>query len=1133
MKKDKFGNSYKAIKATLRQLKDFQNSTVDYVYTQLYRKNRKKVLIADEVGLGKTIVAKGVIAKAFRKYLNDGGPSKENPTFNVVYICSNLAIARQNINKLNIFNYWGNEDSDPDKYVETTINRLIYLSYAPPDKPPVFLINSLTPGTSLDEKSSLGEATERVIIYRLLTKYKVFQNNHSGLEWLLKGGVSHKYKMRERIKEDKKNELRQDLFKKFRDELQDTDVTPKIFPKVYGEFIKSGNISLWDLTVKASKKINNSNKHRFKSKHEIIRGLRRVLSRICLEYFGADIFILDEFQRFNNLIRFDIDEATPAQELARAVFDIKEAKILMLSATPFKPYTNDFDELNGEVHHKEFEVVLKFLMENDSEKLWKQFQFDRKSFFKILREIQKINEQSRHLIDIRTRLENIYRRSMVRTERLIVSKNHDAMIKSVLKDSPLKITKQDIEEFISADKIVKYLNDHYDTKLNIPLEYSKSSPFLFSYMDNYQHKRKLENHAKEDIYLKKMLIKYNNLWLNFKSIDKFKPIISNSKSELSNPKLRILLEENLYNRGWQYLWVPPTIEYYTPELAYKDSHGYTKCLVFSSWLLVPRMIASVASYEAERLTVGDPKTITGQEERIYSAKKRTPIPQFTYKVDVNDQDPKNMMNFSILYPSLTLSDIFDPATQAGEPVSINETKSKIRNLLKDKLQFIVNKYGKGNGDSKKWFWIAPLLLDREFAKKGLIKEWFNDGIPSSDIFLDAEEESTQSDENSGKEIHFNYARNSFINPKNLDLPPLDEDRQNQLLDFLVNLSLGSPSICSLRSIHRYFKLSSNNLNVFKTIHSAAFNIASAFLTLFNKPESIAIIRKTTSSKIYLNKVLEYSIDGNIQSMLDEYIYLLIDCENLKTIDELTMQITDTLSIRTSRLKVDTLDNFINVINGKGSKRKLIRTHFASDFLNQKLKTASQNDRTINIRQAFNSPFRPFILASTSIGQEGLDFHLYCKRIFHWNLPSNAIDLEQREGRIHRYKGLVIRQNVVDMYISKIKNSTTKNLWDELFTIAMQDKQISDNKCELIPFWHVDTDSDIKIERYIPLYPFSQDIDKYSQIQKVLAYYRLTFGQPRQEELINAIYHGNENQNLHDKLEEFLINLSPIVFMKKN
>ena len=47
-----------------------------------------------------------------------------------------------------------------------------------------------------------------------------------------------------------------------------------------------------------------------------------------------------------------------------------------------------------------------------------------------------------------------------------------------------------------------------------------------------------------------------------------------------------------------------------------------------------------------------------------------------------------------------------------------------------------------------------------------------------------------------------------------------------------------------------------------------------------------------------------------------------------------------------------------------------------------------------VRDAFNSPFRPFVLATTSIGQEGFDFHPYCHRLYHWNLPRNPVDLEQ-------------------------------------------------------------------------------------------------------------------------------------------
>jgi hypothetical protein len=46
-----------------------------------------------------------------------------------------------------------------------------------------------------------------------------------------------------------------------------------------------------------------------------------------------------------------------------------------------------------------------------------------------------------------------------------------------------------------------------------------------------------------------------------------------------------------------------------------------------------------------------------------------------------------------------------------------------------------------------------------------------------------------------------------------------------------------------------------------------------------------------------------------------------------------------------------------------------------------------------------------------VGQEGLDFHPYCYRVYHWNLPSNPVDLEQREGWVHCFKDPAIRLNL--------------------------------------------------------------------------------------------------------------------------
>ena len=62
-----------------------------------------------------------------------------------------------------------------------------------------------------------------------------------------------------------------------------------------------------------------------------------------------------------------------------------------------------------------------------------------------------------------------------------------------------------------------------------------------------------------------------------------------------------------------------------------------------------------------------------------------------------------------------------------------------------------------------------------------------------------------------------------------------------------------------------------------------------------------------------------------------------------------------------------------------------------------------------------------------------------------------------------------------------------------------------------------------IERIVPLYPLSRDRYKYERLIKVLALYRMTLGQPRQEELLSLL----RNMHLSDEqLKELTIDLSP-------
>lgn len=57
-------------------------------------------------------------------------------------------------------------------------------------------------------------------------------------------------------------------------------------------------------------------------------------------------------------------------------------------------------------------------------------------------------------------------------------------------------------------------------------------------------------------------------------------------------------------------------------------------------------------------------------------------------------------------------------------------------------------------------------------------------------------------------------------------------------------------------------------------------------------------------------------------------------------------------------------------------------------------------------QGFNSPFLPEILVMTSVGQEGINLHRFCREAVHYDLRFNPADLEQRTGRIDRVGGKV-------------------------------------------------------------------------------------------------------------------------------
>ncbi|MCZ7681355.1 MAG: helicase-related protein [Sandaracinaceae bacterium] len=124
-----------------------------------------------------------------------------------------------------------------------------------------------------------------------------------------------------------------------------------------------------------------------------------------------------------------------------------------------------------------------------------------------------------------------------------------------------------------------------------------------------------------------------------------------------------------------------------------------------------------------------------------------------------------------------------------------------------------------------------------------------------------------------------------------------------------------------------------------------------------------------------------------------------------------------------------------------------------------------------VRAAFNSPYRPFVLTSTSIGQEGLDFHPWCHAIVHWNLPGNPVDLEQREGRVHRYEGHAVRRNVAARFAERAFATWRPgdDIWDVLFEHAAAAREPGTS--DLVPWWVCPGEH--RVQRRIPTLPYSE------------------------------------------------------------
>ena len=1051
----------------LAQLKDFQRWTVDYVFAQLYGGGAPagRFLVADEVGLGKTLVARGVIARAL-EYLQD-----RVERIDVVYVCSNSAIAGQNVARLKV--------AGTSEFALASRLTLLPLHVQDLKKNRVNFV-SFTPGTSFDLRSRGGIKRERALLYRMLREES--RLDERGLLHLLQGtaGWDGWCAAAQRDWPPIDDPMAADFRAAVR---QDGDLSRRL--QVCAERMSDRRRRI-DSALKDER-------------YTLIGQLRQTLARACLDALEPDLVILDEFQRFRDLL----DGEDEAAELAQALFNYPGVRTLLLSATPYKMLSLDHEAEDD--HYPDFLRTLGFLLGRDgpATHIGEAVQAYRRA----LLGVDGFGDALGAARLAKQHLEDRLRLVMCRTERIALTRKRDAML--IEPPMPADLRPQDLRQVRLAD-LVANGGGAPDV-----VEYWKSSPYLLNFARHYKLREALEKVAADpSASLIEAMDTDAAALLSVADLDRYAPV------DPANPRMRALFADTLDRGLWRVLWVPPSMPYWSLRGAFAEVRDTTKALVFSSWNMVPDAIATLCSYEAERRALaglGDSPTRTDLHVRLR--------PLLRFAQDGGAGRLTGMPTLVLMLPSPVLAGLIDPLALAlglgtdDGPADVELLLGAAAALIHEALSHVLVRVAPAAGgrEDERWYWAAPVLLERPDCP---LIAWCRDpngwgaldakGDDGDTRFLDHVEQLVQ-------------AADGRLDPP-LGPPPAD------LAGVLAELALAGPGNCALRALGR---LSPDLPFDHPALLAGAATVAGGFRSLFNAPESIALLRGG-NAEAYWRLALRHGLEGNLQALLDEQVHVLQESLGLvgaaadQRIDKVAEALGEALSIRTAQVVVDQV-----APTARGGRLEItpfrMRCHFALRFGELKDDSDQTLSRAETVRVAFNSPFRPFVLASTSIGQEGLDFHTWCHAVMHWNLPSNPVDLEQREGRVHRYKGHAVRKNLARAYgLPALRREWGRDWdgrgdpWRRLFELAKRDK--APGTSDLVPYWIFEHPEGAAVERRIPLVAFSRDVAQVKRLKTGLALYRLVFGQPRQEDLLAFL--GQVSPETRADLDDLILSLAP-------
>ncbi|MDE2824064.1 MAG: DEAD/DEAH box helicase, partial [Chloroflexota bacterium] len=588
----------------LAGLKGFQRRTAEYVFDKLYmaEDSTRRFLIADEVGLGKTLVAAGVVAQAI-DHLRDQGV----PRIDIIYICSNQAIARQNVDRIR---HHLPIDTKP---LPERINLLPYRLDTLDQQ--VNLI-ALTPGTSFNAASAEGIVEERIILYRMLTE--AWGDLGSNARWVFLGGIRSVTRFMEYESWHPSREIDRSIEEQFRSAVKGPG------SELHSEFIR-----VRDLLA------DGQDDQAWRQRQRFVAKLRRLLAHACLDALEPDLVILDEFQRFRDLL----NPNTTSGELAQRLFEYEDShtkvRTLLLSATPYKMYTLSHE--SDDDHYRDFLQMVRFLegREGSVEPLEESLREFRSQLPLVALSGEAGSDATARLSEHRTKIQAELRRVMSRTERRGQAGGGDPMLHTSEMTADLNVN--DVEAYLGARDIA--------TTVDAPgiTEYWKSAPYLLSFMDRYRLSDRVRSAVDKapNGEIAKLIRNNPKLQIRRKQVEQRRSIPG------GNGRMRALLRDLAGSHLHQLLWLPPSLPAHRLGRDFERARTATKRLVFSSWAMVPRAVAVMASYDAERRYVPERERAGRYRARLL------PVRRDAYSL------------FALITPSHTLAEAGDPLRYAS------------------------------------------------------------------------------------------------------------------------------------------------------------------------------------------------------------------------------------------------------------------------------------------------------------------------------------------------------------------------------------------------------------------------------------------------------------------------------------